>query len=202
MNWLAHVYLSENDVEFRLGNILADVVKGKDRKLLSAGIRRGIACHQAIDAFTDYHPRVLPCKQYVSAEFRPYAGILLDVYFDHLLAVNWRAYCDIELSDFLSQLYGSFLTYAEGLPEPIRHLLYRLASEDWFGSYRFVAGIEDVLRRVSRRLKRPVALDMALPELEHNRQAIEESFHRFFPELTEHVRAKWLLPAPKARLAT
>ena len=28
MNWLAHVFLSEPDVEFRLGNLLADLVYG------------------------------------------------------------------------------------------------------------------------------------------------------------------------------
>ncbi|MCA9216277.1 MAG: hypothetical protein KDB27_24585, partial [Planctomycetales bacterium] len=56
MNWLAHVYLSDEDVEVRMGNILADVVKGRDRKQLAPNILRGIRCHQAVDAFTDYHP--------------------------------------------------------------------------------------------------------------------------------------------------
>jgi acyl carrier protein phosphodiesterase len=190
MNWLAHVYLSEADVEHRLGNILADVVKGRDRKRLAPGIRRGIACHQVIDAFTDFHPRVLACKAYLSPPLRPYAGIVLDIYFDHVLALNWRTYADVELAEFVSGVYESFLAYAGDLPEPIRQLLRRLAAEDWFGSYRYAAGIEDVLKRVSRRLKRPVALDAALPELHHHHAAIERAFAVFFPELREHVRAR------------
>jgi acyl carrier protein phosphodiesterase len=188
MNWLAHVYLSDNDVEHRLGNILADVVKGKDRKRLSPGIQRGISCHQAIDAFTDYHPQVLTCKQLLSADFRPYAGILLDVYFDHLLATHWPTYSDIELPVFLAELYESFLTYPGELPEQIRVFLRRIAEEDWFGSYRFAPAIENVLRRISRRLKRPVSLELAFPELQQHHQAIDRAFHLFFPQLCDTVR--------------
>jgi acyl carrier protein phosphodiesterase len=190
MNWLAHVYLSEPDVEHRLGNILADVVKGRDRKRLPPGIRRGIACHQVIDGFTDYHPQVMACKAFFSPDYRPYAGIVLDIYFDHLLAVNWRIYSEVELPDFLTELYHSFLSYPGELPELVRHLLRRLTAEDWFGSYRFVEGVEDVLKRVSRRLKRPVALERALPELRHNHAAVETAFHAFFPQLCEHVRTQ------------
>src|SRR5947209_4453083 len=109
MNWLAHVYLSDDDVEHRLGNILADVVKGRDRKVLPAGIRRGIASHQVIDAFTDYHPQVLACKEFVSPDYRPYAGILLDIYFDHVLAVHWPTYSEAALPAYLTEVYASFL---------------------------------------------------------------------------------------------
>jgi acyl carrier protein phosphodiesterase len=34
MNWLAHILLSEATVENRLGNLLGDLVKGKDRESL------------------------------------------------------------------------------------------------------------------------------------------------------------------------
>jgi acyl carrier protein phosphodiesterase len=195
MNWLAHVYLSELDVEHRLGNILADVVKGRDRKLLSPGIRRGIACHQLIDAFTDYHPLVIACKFHFSLPYRPYAGIVLDIYFDHLLAVSWNEYADIELPAFLAELYESFRNYAGQLPELIRHFLGRMAAEDWLGSYRHIEGIKDVLRRVSRRLKRPVALQETLPELLQNHALIAAAFQQFFPQLCAHVRQRNMLTA-------
>ena len=29
MNWLAHVFLSENNIEHQLGNLLADPLKGR-----------------------------------------------------------------------------------------------------------------------------------------------------------------------------
>lgn len=187
MNWLAHLYLSENNVEHRLGNILADVVKGKDRKQLSDGIRRGISCHQTIDAFTDFHPLVLGCKQYFHPEIRIFAGIILDVYFDHLLAVNWPRYSDTSLDQFLSEIYQSFISYPGELPEKIRTQLGRIATEDWLGSYRTLEGIEKTLARISLRIKRPVSLQHSIRELTENRLPIEKAFHLFFPQLRAHV---------------
>lgn len=187
MNWLAHLYLSEDDVENRLGNILADVVKGKDRKPLSAGIRRGIACHQTIDAFTDFHPLVLGCKQYFHPDFRIFGGIVLDVYFDHLLAVNWARYSEIPLDRFLQEIYESFVAYPGELPDKIRTHLGRIAREDLLGSYRTMEGIEKTLVRISLRLKRPVKLQQTLEGLTQNRPAIENAFHLFLPQLRSHV---------------
>ncbi len=58
LNWLAHVFLSEPDVEFRLGNLLADIVRGEELRRMSAGFQRGVQKHKQIDAFTDSHPLV------------------------------------------------------------------------------------------------------------------------------------------------
>jgi acyl carrier protein phosphodiesterase len=40
MNWLAHLFLSQPQVEVRLGNILADLVKGKERVTLNSRFDR------------------------------------------------------------------------------------------------------------------------------------------------------------------
>jgi acyl carrier protein phosphodiesterase len=58
MNWLAHILLSEPNVENRLGNLLGDLVKGKDLDELNCNLRRGVNRHYAIDKFTGSHPIV------------------------------------------------------------------------------------------------------------------------------------------------
>ncbi|WP_395734591.1 hypothetical protein [Prosthecobacter sp.] len=58
MNWLAHLYLSEPEVEFRVGNLLPDWVGPWEMVGLAEGFQRGIARHRRIDAFTDAHPVV------------------------------------------------------------------------------------------------------------------------------------------------
>jgi acyl carrier protein phosphodiesterase len=194
MNWLAHLLLSEPEVEFRLGNLLADVVKGKARAALPPGVRRGIACHQAIDAFTDSHPVVHRSKRRIGEEHGRFAGILVDIFYDHFLARDWPRYAGGALDDFTAEVYASFHAYAaEALPEEARELLTRLSEGDLLGSYRRVAGIEAALDRLSRRLEvrlgRPFALGRAVAELEAQYKEFGRDFAEFFPELRAHVEA-------------
>jgi acyl carrier protein phosphodiesterase len=69
MNWLAHIFLSEPNVESRLGNLLGDLVKGKDLEGLNPNLKQGIARHYAIDKFTDSHPVVKISKQRTDREY-------------------------------------------------------------------------------------------------------------------------------------
>ena len=193
MNWLAHLFLSEPDVEHRLGNLLADVVKGKARAALPPGVRRGIACHQAIDAFTDAHPVVYLSKRRLSEEYGRFAGILVDVFYDHFLARDWPLYASMPLGQFTAEVYASFQAYAAALPEEARELIARLSDGDLLGSYRTLAGIEAALRRLSRRLEarlgRPFALERGIGELEVHYEDLGRDFAKFFPELRVHVEA-------------
>jgi len=58
MNYLAHIYLSGNDDFLKLGNFIADEIKGKSYKEFPKDIQKGIILHRAIDDFTDHHPLV------------------------------------------------------------------------------------------------------------------------------------------------
>jgi acyl carrier protein phosphodiesterase len=192
MNWLAHVFLAGPDSDCRLGNLLADMVKGKVRQALPPGIQRGIACHQAIDAFTDEHPVVFRSKRRLSAPWERFAGILVDVFYDHILANDWLRYTASPLADFTSEIYAEFPGYQDTLPPEINDVLARMAAEDWLGSYATLEGIEDVLARISRRLTqrlgRNFALQTAMSELTSHHAALASDFHEFFPDLAAHVQ--------------
>jgi len=194
MNWLAHVFLSEPDVECRLGNLLADRIKGKARAGLSARFQRGLKCHQAIDAFTDYHPVVGRSTARIAQEHHPFAGILVDVFYDHFLAKNWDQYATVPLDRFTAELYESMRAYPIDLPAEAADTLRRIIAEDRLGSYRHVAGIEAVLRRLSarltERLNRPFALERAISELTTHAESLERDFAEFFPALQAQV-ARW-----------
>jgi acyl carrier protein phosphodiesterase len=100
MNWLAHAFLSEPDLECRLGNLLADMVKGKDRATMSPLFLRGVACHQSIDSFTDFHPVVERSKLRITPRFGRVAGILVDIFYDHFLSLSWEDYAPVPLNEF------------------------------------------------------------------------------------------------------
>src|SRR5262245_63093143 len=105
MNWLAHLFLSEPDPGYRLGNFFANLIKGKARQALPPNLRRGVACHQVIDAFTDFHPFVHRSKRRVGEPHGRYAGILVDVFYDHFLARDWARYADVPLEQFTAEVY-------------------------------------------------------------------------------------------------
>ena len=192
MNWLAHLLLSEPNVESRLGNLLADIVKGTERQELNSDIQRGIACHQVIDRFTDSHIVVQRSKERIDSSYRRFSGVLVDIFYDHFLAKNWSEYCNISLDEFTAEIYNSFRCYQGQIPLIVREIISRIAAEDWLGAYRNIAGVENTLLRISKRLSRrrnkPFMLTPAISELITNYDALEYDFQEFFPELLSHVQ--------------
>lgn len=192
MNWLAHVFLSEPDTEFRLGNLLADVVKGKAREAMPAAFLRGVGCHRIIDRFTDFHPVVERSRSRIRPPLRRYAGILVDIFYDHYLARDWSRYCSVPLDRFTAQFYASFRCRPPSLPEEACIVLDRIAAEDRLGSYCNASGIDTALKRLSSylsgRWSRSVPLELGMADLIEYGDEFAADFAEFFPELTAHVR--------------
>ncbi len=120
MNWLAHVFLSEPDVEFRLGNLLADIVRGEELRRMSPAFQRGVDKHKQIDAFTDAHPVVKRSRARISTRFRRFSGVLVDVFYDHLLASDWDRYSPIVLDAFTARFYADIEARHIELPASAR----------------------------------------------------------------------------------
>ena len=92
MNHFAHLVLSQPTVESTVGNLLGDFARGLDQSTLSPAVLAGLKNHRAVDRFTDNHPKVNALKQCFSKKRRRFAGIALDVYFDHLLMRHWHQF--------------------------------------------------------------------------------------------------------------
>lgn len=196
MNWLAHALLSTPEPEFRLGNLTADLVRGRDRESLGETYLRGIRCHQAIDAFTDSHPLVHRSRARISTTYGHLTGILVDVFYDHFLSLDWERYCPVSLDTFTRELYAQLRACPLELPEEARHAVERAVTLDVLGSYRRLEGITMALHRVSERLTarlgRPFDLTPAVQEMTGNFTGMAEDFSGFFPELQGHI-APWLV---------
>lgn len=195
MNWLAHIYLSEPTPEFRLGNILPDFARPNELRHLPSEIQRGIACHHRIDAFTDRHAIVRQSFSRIPAPHRRFAPILIDLIYDHFLAVNWSMYSKTALGDFTAEIYQSFAGLAPVLPKPAAFALQKMSEQDWLMSYATLPGVELALTRISARFSRPTNLAASMPSLESNYDVLKQDFHQFFPMLIENVNAA-TAPAP------
>lgn len=187
MNWLAHVFLSEPDVEFRLGNLLADIVRGEELRRMSPAFQRGVDKHKQIDAFTDAHPVVKRSRARISTRFRRFSGVLVDVFYDHLLASDWDRYSPIVLDAFTARFYADIEARHIELPASARVTLDRIIRHDLLGSYRRIEGVERSLRRVSAylssRWQREFALEKGVADLIAHRAGFEADFAEFFPQL-------------------
>ncbi len=203
MNWLAHLLLSERNIESRLGNILADLVKGVARQDLNDGIRHGIECHQIIDIFTDSHDIVRRSKQRLNRQYRRFSGILVDVFYDHFLAKNWSCFSPQPLEVFTTEIYQSFQAYRGELPPAVRDIIRRMAREDWLGAYQQIMGVENTLRRISQKLsarrQRDFSLNHGINELKAHYHNLEADFLEFFPELSLHVH-NWYSTTRKSKV--
>jgi acyl carrier protein phosphodiesterase len=191
MNWLAHVFLSEPDVQFQLGNLLADVVRGPQRDAMSANFVRGAACHKAIDAFTDAHPVVKRSRARVSNERRRFSGVLVDVFYDYYLARNFGRYSSIALETYTSAFYASVKAHPIALPSDAQLMLERIMRYDLLASYARVDGVERALNRISTyltsRWHRQFALERGVEDLLAHEAVFVADFHEFFPALQAHV---------------
>jgi acyl carrier protein phosphodiesterase len=191
VNWLAHVFLSEPNVEFQLGNLLADVVRGPQRDAMSADFVRGAACHKAIDAFTDAHPVTKRSRSRVSSEYRRFSGVLVDVFYDYFLARDWGRYSSVTLAAYTAEFYARAQAREIRLPPEAGTMLDRIIRHDLLGSYAQVAGVERALRRLSTyldsRWQKQFALDRSVRDLVAHEVAFAADFHEFFPTLQAHV---------------
>lgn len=184
MNYLAHLHLGGPGREQLLGSLYGDFVKGPLQGVYDPQIEAAIALHRRIDMYTDRHPLVDIALSRFSTVRRRYAGIVLDVFFDHCLARDWASYSEAPLLDFTSRVYQILRTEPQ-LPGRLAHIAPHMAADDWLGSYQAFEVLEQVLRGISRRLSRPQELAAAMPELIRLYEPLSEDFRLFYPQLQD-----------------
>jgi len=188
MNYLAHLYLSEPHDEAWLGSLMGDFVKGPLDDRYGTEITRAIALHRKIDVFTDAHPLVLQSKPRMSANRRRYAGIMVDIFYDHFLAKHWRDFHDEPLASFTSRIYQVLERYHAVLPGRLQRVAPMMMQWDWLGSYAEIGSIYTALNRIGQRLKRENPMRNSADELVANYAQIESDFRAFLPEVLRYAR--------------
>ena len=187
MNYLAHLYLSDGTPESLVGSVLGDFVKGDDHNGYHPDISRAIVLHRQIDIFTDAHPIHRRSRGRLGAHHRHTKGILVDIFYDHFLAKNWRTYADSPLEEFTAAAYRALEAHYSILPTRLKGILPHMIAHDWLRSYRDIENIGFALSGLSRRLTRRNELAQGLEELRQNYGDLEGDFHEFFPQLVEYV---------------
>ena len=189
MNFLAHIYLSGDNDLVKIGNFMADGIRGKDYLNFTDDIKKGILLHRQIDTFTDANPIYRQSKHRLHEKYGHYSGVIMDILYDHFLAKNWCIYSDISLEKYVSDFYASLYENEQLLTEKTQNLLPYMTDDNWLVSYRTIAGIEKILFQMDYRTKHRANMQEAVVELQLYYVEFEREFTLFFEELIAFVNS-------------
>jgi acyl carrier protein phosphodiesterase len=192
MNFLAHLYLAAPDEGLQVGGLLGDFVRGQlALRKYPASIRHGIRFHRWVDRVTDTSTTVKQLKCCFPKDFRRYAGIIIDLAFDHELARGWSRYSKTPLDCFDRHVRELLGRHDEVLPGGLRGFMTYADGRGLFEAYRHEEEMLFSLAGLGTRLKRSNPLhrvDEIWPEI---RAQVRTGFEEFFPDL-QLLSADWL----------
>ncbi len=195
MNFLAHLYLSNNDEQVMIGNFIADSVKGSAFKNFPTGIQKGILLHRAIDFYSDNHPVFLKSVERLRAKYKKYSGVIVDIFYDHFLAKNWKNYSGKSLEQFAGEVHSLLLKNIRHIPEKSLLFLNYAIRTNRLVSYSTLEGIEEVLYGMSRRTKFNSNMEFAIEDLQKHYSEFENEFRIFFEDAQKFVKERAIAPA-------
>ncbi|MGD9170300.1 MAG: ACP phosphodiesterase [Candidatus Thiodiazotropha sp.] len=192
MNWLAHIFLSENHIEYQHGNLLADLLKGRSWDGASNQFNAGLSMHLSIDSFTDRHPMVMKSKSRLGQNGY-LRGVVIDITYDHLLVQNWHRYSHTPLDAFIDTFNRQSHQASRSYPDKARTFLSKLVGSGHLMDYGSFKGVERAFWRIDSRLSpRILARESShgyLPRVKDEITGIEQDFLRFMPHLIRYFKS-------------
>jgi len=190
MNFLAHLHLGDRSDDLLVGSFLGDFCKGSVDKFPERW-RSGIRLHRRVDAFTDDHALPKRSAGLLRETVGRYAPVVVDVVYDHLLAMNWDAFSNEPFDEAVERYYALLRDRRDEFPEIAAWVADRMASHDWLRSYRDLAGVRTALERMSNRLRNGVRLDGSLTAIESRYDVLRDDFLPFYREIGGRV-GEWV----------
>lgn len=194
MNFLAHIYLSGEDDQIRIGNFIGDFIKGNAYQMYPDKIQKGIRLHRSIDSFTDKNRTATKAKELYYIQYHKYAGIVIDILYDHFLASNWDRFSDVSLYDYAQKFYDLMLKYEYLMPVSLQTFIPKLIEHNRLYSYRTIDGIESVLSTMSKFTSLPDYSEFAILTLKENYAFLEENFFTFIAEIIYYIKSTHNIP--------
>lgn len=188
MNYLAHLCLANSDSGLMLGGMFGDFVRG--RRALRAypeQVRQGIVLHRYIDRKTDHSTVVKKLRTCFPREFRRYAGIIIDLAFDHELAKNWWRYMPGSLERFDIEVRDLLRDNTELVPEKLTGFMRYADRHGLFSAYREEDVTLYALAGLGTRLSRPNPLHRVSEIWPDLAPEFKVAFRQVFPEIQSEV---------------
>lgn len=186
MNYLAHIYLSDEDDLIKIGNFMADAIKGSQFEKYPIGIQIGIKLHRFIDSFTDSHLVYRKSKHRLHEKFGHYSGVIMDIVYDHFLAKNWKQFSKVKLEEYANNFYDLLQNNYSILTEKTQNALPYMLETNWLVCYKSLAGLELILFQMDYKTKNRANMPAAMADIKQFYNEIENEFFIFFKDLEEN----------------
>lgn len=190
MNFLAHIFLSGDDELLKIGNFMADGIRGKKYEDYPVTIQKGILLHRFIDSYTDNHPVFKKSTQRLHANYHHYAGVIVDMFYDHFLAKNWSQYCSQALENYAADFYDALERNYEILTPRVQNMLPYMIKNNWLYNYQTIAGLQVILSQMDSRTQNQSKMGLATQELTMFYTEFESEFRLVFKDLQDQVSIK------------
>jgi acyl carrier protein phosphodiesterase len=190
LNFLAHLYLSQNQTNIMIGNFIADHIRGNNYESFSKEIQQGIFLHREIDTFTDAHKVVRKSKRRLHKRYRHYDGVIIDIFYDYFLAKNWANYSAIPLDVYSDAVNKLFTEIKLELPVKSQNFIKYMIEYNILFNYQYKEGIAKVLNGMNSRTKGKSQMNLAIEDLHDLENELEEDFTLFFKDLIVHTNQK------------
>jgi len=192
LNYLAHLYLAKPTADSHFGNLLGDFGGRRHIDQLPITVVNALDNHYLVDKFTDAHPLVKEAKQYFAPKRRRFAGVAVDVVFDHFLIQHWHTFNQRPLTDFKQTSYGLLAKRIPIMPMRMQRVVTSMTENDWFKEYETVDGVGLALDNIAARIRFTNTFTGAVEDITRYYSELDAIFLAFFPELIKHVNQQGL----------
>ncbi|MDP2058671.1 MAG: acyl carrier protein phosphodiesterase, partial [Flavobacteriaceae bacterium] len=122
--------------------------------------------------------------------FRHYHLVLMDMFYDHLLAKNWSRYSDVPLEVYAENFYQLLEDNIAVLPDKTLRMLPHLRRENWLLQYATLEGLAFILFQMNYRIRHKVDLVSGIDIFKQYETEYETEFEAFFVEVQAFVHKK------------
>ena len=186
MNYLAHAFLSCDQEELLVGNLLTDLMRLKERNSLPEHFQNGVQLHLLIDDFSDQHIENMNCKAILRPYVGKYAPVVLDIYQDHLLCNSWHKWSEEPFPSFCNYIHKVLIN--SSYESKAMDRLKNMAKQSWLLMYKEKSEMENVFKGVQKKISQPELFDSIMEKIEKIENELETSFLRFFPQMIQETQ--------------
>ena len=191
MNFLAHAWLSFNQTEILVGNMISDFVKGAAKFSFNGNVQKGITLHRWIDEFTDNHEATQKAKQFFRPYYRLYSGAIVDVLYDHFLANDKSEFDDVSLKEFSKKTYLLLEENTAELPNRFLQMFTYMKTEDWLYNYKYNEGVRKTLHGLIRRAAYLKESSTAYNLFLQHYTDLNNCYQEFFKDVKQFAKEKF-----------